>query len=40
MIEHKLQIQQLSNTGGDLLQNWAIKCKDKNNSGEKQNFMK
>ena len=27
------------NTGGDLLQNWILKCNDKNNSGEIQNFI-
>ena len=28
------------NTGGYLLQNWVIKCNDKNNNGKIQNFMK
>ena len=27
------------NTGGYLLQNWAIKCNDKNNNGKIQNFI-
>ena len=27
------------NTGGDLLQNWIIKCNDKNNNGKIQNSM-
>ena len=27
------------NTGGYLLQNWVIKCKDKNINGEIQNFF-
>ena len=26
--------------GGDLLQNWIIKCNDKNNSGKIKNFIK
>ena len=28
------------NTGGYLLQNWVIKCNDKNNNGKIQNFIK
>ena len=28
------------NTGGYLLQNWVIKCNDKNNSGKIQNFIR
>ena len=28
------------NTGGYLLQNWVIKCNDKNNNGKTQNFIK
>ena len=28
------------NTGGYLLQNWIIKCTDKNNNGKIQNFIK
>ena len=28
------------NTGGYLLQNWIIKCNDKNNNGKIQNFIK
>ena len=28
------------NTGGYLLQNWVIKCNDKNNNGKMQNFIK
>ena len=28
------------NTGGYLLQNWVIKCNDKNNNGNIQNFIK
>ena len=28
------------NAGGYLLQNWVIKCNDKNNAGKIQNFMK
>ena len=28
------------NTGGYLLQNWVIKCKDRNNKGKIQNFKK
>ena len=28
------------NSGGYLLQNWIIKCNDKNNNGKIQNFIK
>ena len=28
------------NTGSDLLQNWNIKCNDKNNNGKIQNFIR
>ena len=28
------------NTGGYLLQNWVINCKDKNNNDKRQNFIK
>ena len=28
------------NTGGYLLQNWVIKCNDKNNNGKIQKFIK
>ena len=28
------------NSGGYFLQNWKIKCNDKNNNGEIQNFIK
>ena len=28
------------NRGGYLIQNWLIRCNDKNNNGKKQNFIK
>ena len=33
-------ITKYAKTGGSFLQNWAIKCNDKNNSGKIQNFIK
>ena len=33
-------INKYPNTGGYLLQNWVIKCSDKNNKGKTQNFIK
>ena len=42
---NKLSITEIThiiypNTGGYLLQNWVIKCNDKNNNGKMQNFIK
>ena len=42
MIQYKLHtsIIKYPNTGGYLIQNWVIKCNDKNNNGKIQNFIK
>ena len=33
-------VNEFPNTGGYRLQNWVIKCNDKNNSGKMKNFIK
>ena len=34
------KIFKTGNTGGYLLQNWLLRCNDKNNNGKKHNFIK